>query len=173
METIKNKGGITINAKNEELHAKSGYMVSYADYETQVDTLEKALDTIEEYKALYSDILENDKNYIGVWYDNGTYYIDISMHVMNKDNAIKLAKDNLQKTIFDIKNGTNICLDYNVKFYTLYNKSMRFVKQFDTSQALADFLGKTKRQVEKSLNTNKVLDTVGYIFSDTININEF
>lgn len=168
-EIIKNDGNITINAKGEELHAKGGYMVAYVDYETQADTLEKALEKVEELKPLIKDT----DNYITIINENGIYKINISMHVMNKDNAIKFAKDNLQKTIFDIKNGTNIYLDYNVKFYTLYNKSMRFKKQFDTSQELADFLGKTKRQIEKSLNTNKVLDTVGYIFSDTININEF
>lgn len=166
---ILENGGITLDKDNAILQAKKGYMVSLYDTENTTNDIDKVIELI-----INKQNTLKANEYVGVWFNelNGLYYVDTSVLVTDKDKAVKLAKENIQKAIYDLKNNDSIYLDYNIKFYTLYDKNMNFIKQFDNSQALANFLGKTKRQIEKSLNTNKILDTVGYIFSDTISIQE-
>lgn len=104
---IKN-GGFSLNKDGNS--PATGYMISCKDL----------------YKLNLSD-LSNDKldnaikeatkigGYIGGWLDvnsddKNNFYLDISINVKDKDEAIELAKKNGQLAIYDIASGESIYL---------------------------------------------------------------
>ena len=87
-------GGFSLNS--DGLNATSGFMVSCKDL----------------YKINLSDLIGG---YIGGWLDvnsddKNNFYLDISINVKDKDEAIELAKKNNQLAIFDIATGESIYL---------------------------------------------------------------
>lgn len=69
------------------------------------------------------EIIKNKNNmYIGLWLDSNIMYIDISININDKVEALEFAKYNKQLAIYDLVNNDSIYLkDYNfIKYYTLY-----------------------------------------------------
>lgn len=117
---IENKGA-TLNKELKKASINGGFMVSLEGVEVQknkndIEGIKKA---IEEKKEIIKD---NDNLYIGLWLDNNIMYIDISINIIDKVEALEFAKYNKQLAIFDIINNDSIYLkDYNfIKYYTLY-----------------------------------------------------
>lgn len=98
-----------------------GFMVSLEGTETQTkgDDYQAIKKTIEEKQEIIKD---NNNMYIGLWLDSGIMYIDISININDKMEALEFGKYNKQLAIYDIVNNDSIYLkDYNfVKYYTLY-----------------------------------------------------
>lgn len=104
---IKN-GGFSLSPKGET--PATGYMISCKDL----------------YKLNLSDLSEDKLDnaikqateiggYIGGWLDTETtdtdnFYLDISINVQDKEQALKIAKKNKQLAIYDIENGESIYL---------------------------------------------------------------
>lgn len=117
---IENKGEtLTKELKKAELN--KGFMVSLEGTEVQknvndINGIKKAIEEKQE-------IIKNKNNlYIGLWLDNNIMYIDISINIIDKVEALEFAKYNKQLAIYDIINNDSIYLkDYNfIKYYTLY-----------------------------------------------------
>lgn len=137
---IENKGEtLTKDLKKAEL--KRGYMVSLEGTESQVtgndyQAIKKA---IEEKQA----IIQDSKNlYIGLWLDGGIMYVDISININDKIEALEFAKKNKQLAIYDLVNNDSIYLkDYNfIKYYTLYEVVR------DSSNHIIDYKIKEQRE---------------------------
>lgn len=137
---IENKGEtLTKDLKKAEL--KRGYMVSLEGTESQVagndyQAIKKA---IEEKQA----IIQDSKNlYIGLWLDGGIMYVDISININDKIEALEFAKKNKQLAIYDLVNNDSIYLkDYNfIKYYTLYEVVR------DSSNHIIDYRLKEQRK---------------------------
>ncbi len=114
-------GGATLTSELKKAELKGGYMVSLEGAETQVKG--------DDYNAIKKAIKEKqeiikDKNnmYIGLWLDGGIMYVDISINIIDKVEALEFAKYNKQLAIYDLKNNDSIYLkDYNfIKYYSLY-----------------------------------------------------
>lgn len=117
---IENKGEtLTKDLKKAEL--KKGFMVSLEGTETQVAGNDyKAINqAIADKKEIIKD---RDNLYIGLWLDGGVMYIDISINIQDKAEALEFAKYNRQLAIYDLVNNDSIYLkDYNfIKYYSLY-----------------------------------------------------
>lgn len=114
IEEIKENNGGTYNKEYKTINAKQGYMVSLQGYEKKCKTeqeIEKAImENMEIIKGL-------DNAYLGAWIDEGITYIDISVLVDNKEDAMQLGKVNNQLAIYDIQNNESIYLLY---YYTVY-----------------------------------------------------
>ena len=117
---IKN-GGETLTKDLKKASLTSGYMVSLEGTETQTrgndyQAIKKA---IEEKQEIIKD---GTNMYIGLWLDNNIMYIDISVNIIDKAEALEFGKRNKQLAIYDIVNNDSIYLkDYNfIKYYTLY-----------------------------------------------------
>ena len=117
---IENKGE-TLNKELKKADINGGYMVSLEGTETQTqgDDYQAIKKAIEEKQEI---IKNKDNLYIGLWLDNNIMYIDISININDKVEALEFAKYNKQLAIFDIINNDSIYLkDYNfVKYYSLY-----------------------------------------------------
>lgn len=117
---IENKGE-TLNKELKKADINGGFMVSLEGTETQTrgDDYRAIIKAIEEKQEI---IKNKDNLYIGLWLDNNIMYIDISININDKVEALEFAKYNKQLAIFDIINNDSIYLkDYNfVKYYSLY-----------------------------------------------------
>ena len=83
IKSIKRNGGATINKYGDRVTMKSGYQVSKRDlYIIPVNKLDKLI--IKEAMKL----LKNRGEYLGVWIDNGNAYIDISVRIATKRDAM-------------------------------------------------------------------------------------
>jgi|GEM_PF-2510348 hypothetical protein len=117
---IENKGE-TLTKELKKAELKRGYMVSLEGTETQTkgDDYQAIIKAIEEKQAIIKD---KNNMHIGLWLDNNIMYIDISINIQDKTEALEFAKYNKQLAIYDLKNNDSIYLkDYNfIKYYTLY-----------------------------------------------------
>lgn len=117
---IENKGE-TLTKELKKADINGGFMVSLEGTETQTqgDDYQAINQAIKEKK----EIIKNSNNmYIGLWFDNNIMYIDISINIQNKTEALELAKYNKQLAIYDLENNNSVYLkNYNfLKYYTLY-----------------------------------------------------
>lgn len=117
---IENKGE-TLTKELKKAELKRGYVVSLEGTETQTkgDDYQAIIKAIEEQQAIIKD---KNNMYIGLWLDSNIMYIDISINISDKVEALEFAKYNKQLAIYDLKNNNSIYLkDYNfIKYYTLY-----------------------------------------------------
>lgn len=143
------EGGATLNKYGEDFISNEGFMVSVFGAEFKTTDEEIAKNKIEEY---IEKIQTEEGLFVGVWVDEGEVYIDLSIHILNYNEALEVARNNKQKAIFDLKNKTSIYLNYT-KYYTLY----RVIK--DDEGNIIDY--KIKKQynkledIMKGLNINK------------------
>lgn len=114
IEEIKENGGGTYNKELKSINATSGYMVSLLGYERKCKTIEEIEKAITENTEIIRGL---DSAYLGAWIDEGIVYIDISVLVENKEDALQLGKINNQLAIYDIQNNESIYLNY---YYTIY-----------------------------------------------------
>jgi hypothetical protein len=104
---FKSKGRHNFNTKGRGLQpSKIGFIVSQ---DRGIKVIDKPLEHLnfkeieQDLKALIKRVRATE--FIGLWLDNGIIYIDISRVIQSKENALKLAKEQNQKAIFDIKNN--------------------------------------------------------------------
>ena len=120
MEIIKN-GGATLDKKLENANNNRGYMVSIYGQETKLD-----IQNVEEIKKAILQKQKIVKNYnnlfIGLWIDENDIYIDISINIIDKTEALEFGKKNKQLAIYDLKNNDSLYLkNYNFnRYYTIY-----------------------------------------------------
>jgi hypothetical protein len=104
---FKTKGRHNFNTKGRGLQpSKIGFIVSQ---DRGVKVIDKPLAHLD-FEAIEQDLKALIKRvrtteFIGLWLDNGIIYIDISRVIQSKENALKLAKEQNQRAIFDIKNN--------------------------------------------------------------------
>lgn len=105
---LKNHGA-TLNAKSlKSATLKTGYMVSLADSETQININELNIKLLKDYKKR---ALKNNA-FVGFWLDNNILYLDISKHFNNRLEAIKEGRKNKQLAIYNLKLQKSIYLQY-------------------------------------------------------------
>lgn len=121
IKRIIENGGETLTKELKKASIKGGFMVSLEGTETQTQG--------EDYQAINQaikekqEIIKNKNNlYIGLWLDNNIMFIDVSININDKVEALEFAKYNKQLAIYDLENNDSIYLkDYNfIKYYTLY-----------------------------------------------------
>jgi hypothetical protein len=104
---FKSKGRHNFNTKGRGLQpSKIGFIVSQ---DRGIKVIDKPLEHLnfkeieQDLKALIKRVRATE--FIGLWLDNGIIYIDISRVIQSKEKALKLAKEQNQRAIFDIKNN--------------------------------------------------------------------
>lgn len=120
MEILENKGA-TLDKDLKDFKKNKGYMISLEGQEKKIfkGNIEEIKKEIEEKRKF----IENKEGlYIGLWLEDNYMYIDISIHIEDKTEALETAKKNKQLAIYDLKNNDSLYLkDYNFsKYYTIY-----------------------------------------------------
>lgn len=107
-QMVRDNGGFSVSPSGDS--PKSGFMVSVRDlYKISLDLIEQ--DEID----FASDIASEINGYIGGWLDvNDTninnFYMDISVNIQDKEQALKVARENGQLAIYDIEKNESIYL---------------------------------------------------------------
>ena len=102
-------GGASYSIVSGDYNPNKGYMVSYVGCETITSVL--TLDILVKYIKHYIDYLSTSDVYVGIWLNDGNWYLDISENVSDKDEAIKVARLRKQIAIWDCENNKEIRLD--------------------------------------------------------------
>lgn len=117
--TVLKDGGITVTPRLVRVKRQVGFFVSIKEAETILDLKEFTPDTLNQsIKNIHSSILRlkyhigSREWFIGIWVDkaNEKVYIDISVWIKNREQAVQKGIDEGQIAIWDIENGQEIYL---------------------------------------------------------------
>lgn len=160
------EGGATLNKYGEDFISNEGFMVSVFGAEFKTTDEGKAKNKIREY---LEKIQTEEGLFVGVWVDEGEVYIDLSIHIMDYNEALEVARNNKQKAIFDLKNKTSIYLNYS-KYYTLYKVikddegniiDYKIIRQYDRLEDIIKGLNINKQTLYNCIS--KSLDEVNQL----------
>ena len=183
IKRIIENGGATLTSELKKAELATGFMVSLEGAESQVkgDDYQAIKKAIEEKQAIIKD---NNNLYIGLWLDNNIMYIDISINIIDKVEALEFAKKNKQLAIYDLINNDSIYLkEYDfIKYYTLYevirNKNGEIIDYktreqkeninlFKSIKASAKtLLNATYKSLENISNNSRLIDNKYIIIKD-------
>lgn len=99
-------GGLTINSKSMPVTYKRGYQVSIRDcYKLRVENAQKIVSAIDSVLARIKK-----GQFCGLWIDDGYIYIDISVRILDRLDAVIIGDRLNQKSIYDWQNDYCIML---------------------------------------------------------------
>jgi hypothetical protein len=106
-----NPNGFTIDPTTLQMPAfpKSVFLVSRKDCEQKYDTRPGLLE-VAGWLRRNSDLLSRPGHYVGGWQHNGIFYLDITIPVMGKSNALNIAYANQQIAIYHPFSGESFYL---------------------------------------------------------------
>jgi hypothetical protein len=185
IEIIENKGA-TLDYNYNNFSSNVGFMVSIKGQEVKVN--KNDIENIKKEIEKKREFIKDKKGlFIGLWLDSDMMYIDVSIHIVNYLKALRVARNNEQKAIFDLQKNDSIYLTYT-KYYTLYRVikdsdnniiDYKQIKQYDkkeeikedikaSSKTIDNIIYKSFKQYEKRLK-----DYQNYILvSDKITLEE-
>lgn len=105
-QLAKENKGLTLDA-NTMPYNGVGYAVSLPNHETIILESEFNLDQFSSLLARYTERLQDNQN-IGLWYNAGSWYFDISEVYPNIDQAIQIGIARKQIAIFDYKDQVSV-----------------------------------------------------------------
>lgn len=152
IKKIISEGGATLNKHGEDFITSEGFMVSLFGAEFKTTDEETAKNKIEEY---IEKIKTEEGLFVGVWLDEGEVYVDLSIYIIDYNEALEVARNNKQKAIFNLKDKTSIYLNYK-KYYTLYKVikdedevviDYKIIKQYDNINEIIKELNIKKQTV--------------------------
>lgn len=160
IEEIKNyileNNGITLDS-DCQLNNKKGYCVSIAKYEYITKNINDVMIKLDEYLK----ISQKNKAYnVGVWLDNETFYVDISIIFKDKKKALEFGKKQHQLAIFDnVKNVSLYLNNYNFKtFYTFYrkvNNDLKYICELTKIDDVVKYFNLKNKKVASMFINNK------------------
>lgn len=166
IKKIISEGGATLNKHGEDFINNEGFMVSLFGAEFKTTDEETAKNKIEEY---LEKIQTEEGLFVGVWLDEGEVYVDLSIHILDYNTALEVARNNKQKAIFNLKDKTSIYLNYQ-KYYTLYEVikdedevviDYKIIKQYDKIEEIIKDLNIKKQTLYNCISKN--LDEVSQL----------
>ena len=156
---IKN-GGVTLTSDLKVANINGGYMVSILGYEKtfRYNDTEGINDYI---KNLQGKIGSKKGYFIGLWTYKNELYIDVSINIIDKVDALEFGKKNKQIAIYEVLTGENIPIK-NYKFityYTLYklldNGDYVVLKQTEQLEVMMEYLKNYNINYTYKVLTNK------------------
>ncbi|MFD7336701.1 hypothetical protein ACFV98_11940 [Streptomyces violascens] len=106
--TIVDDGGLTFSPF--ELTPVVGYMVSIAGSERIIPLEDFGPENLAEYVGDYAASVADLGLFYGAWVDEGLVYLDLSMNVIDRSEAVAMGHLESQLAIFDVANGDVISL---------------------------------------------------------------
>lgn len=101
LQKIINDGGATLRRHGEAVNYKNGYQVSKKDvYIIDITATEKLSEAVNTVLAMLSR-----GEYCGIWINDGNAYIDVSIRLTDKGEALKMGRKLNQISIFDWATG--------------------------------------------------------------------
>lgn len=156
---IKN-GGATLTSDLKVANINGGYMVSILGYERTFEYNDT--EGINNYIINLQGKIGSKKGYfIGLWTYENKLFIDVSINIIDKSDALEFGKKNKQIAIYEVLTGANIPLkDYNfITYYTLYreldNGDYVVMKQTEKLEVMMEYLKSYNINYSYKVLTNK------------------
>lgn len=108
-ETLQN-GGASYSILSGELNPTNGYFVSIANKGITVDVNDFNQKVVADFISENAIQLNQAKYFVGSWIEKGIVYLDITVQVTDKRNALELGYRNGQQAIYDANVGKVIDL---------------------------------------------------------------
>ena len=158
-EIIK-QGGATLTSNLEVANINGGYMVSILGYEKTFEYNDT--ENINNYIIELKNKIGSKKGYfIGLWTFQNELYVDLSINIIDKSDALEFGKKNKQIAIYEVLTGENIPIK-NYKFityYTLYklldNGDYVVMKQTEQLEVMREYLKSYNINYTYKVLTNK------------------
>jgi hypothetical protein len=123
------EGGSSLNAKLYNPIGKPGYMVEYYPDRTKIFKGKKISQRdINKFIKKNSDLLINEDNYVGTWYNSqeGVSYLGVSKKYLDKTEALYWGQIKKQKSIFDLLTMQDITVPAKPVVYNPTMGGLRF-----------------------------------------------
>lgn len=160
IKKIIEKGGETLTSNLKVANIAGGYMVSILGYEKTFEYNDTK--NINDYILNLQDKIKDKKGYfIGLWTYENKLYIDVSINIIDKVDALEFGKKNKQISIYNIENGNTIDInDYKfITYYTLYKKldngDYIVLKQTEQLEVMIEYLKNYNINYSYKVLTNK------------------
>lgn len=101
---VQNNNGATLTSDLDNATIDNGYMVSLAGYEIKTTIELLSSEMLKEYQS----IAKQHNAFVGLWLDNNELYLDISVNIKDKQQALKMARDNKQLAIYHMDKGATV-----------------------------------------------------------------
>lgn len=180
-EIIKN-GGATLTRELKQAELKKGYMVSLEGAESQTNKNDyKAI--IQAIKEKQEIVKDNSDLYIGLWVDNDTMYVDVSINISDKVEALEFGKKNKQLALYDLEEDKSLYLkDYEFnRYYTIYEVvkdendniiDYKLITQKDSIKELVSYFNCSIKTIKNSIY-NSLIDNYKQLVNDCIIIKDY
>ena len=104
LDYVKENGGVSYSTVYGNLSGKKGYAVSiYKEREVVIPYPELTETEVRNYYFENAELLAQPEHFLGIWVENDTAYLDVSVMVRLKAEALELAKEKNQLAIFDLR----------------------------------------------------------------------
>ena len=151
---IENEGA-TLDKDYNDFKSDVGFMVSLKGQEVKVNKndIKGIKKEIEEKREFIKD---KKGLYVGLWLEDDIIYIDVSIHIVNYSKALRVARNNDQKAIYDLQKNDSIYLTY-LKYYTLYRVvkdsndniiDYELIKQYDKKEDIKEELKASSKTID-------------------------
>jgi hypothetical protein len=109
------QGGVTIDTKTGETPSSGFAFAPEKSTERIVPLKEFNAGHTEQFMTDHADALNQPNNYLGVWVDGDSVYLDVSTVLPDKEAAMAAAAKGEQKAIFDLSTGETHNIEYGKK----------------------------------------------------------
>ena len=158
-EIIK-QGGATLTSDLKVASINGGYMVSILGYEKTFEYNDT--EDINNYIIeLQKKIGSKEDYFIGLWTYENKLFVDVSINIIDKCDALEFGRKNKQIAIYEVLTGENIPIK-NYKFityYTLYklldNGDYVVLKQTEQIEVMMEYLKNYNINYTYKVLTNK------------------
>lgn len=104
LDHVKENGGVSYSTVYGDLSGKKGYAVSiYKEREVVIPYSQLTENEVRNYYFENAELLAQPEHFLGIWVDDGNAYLDVSVMVRLKADALQLAKEKQQLAIYDLR----------------------------------------------------------------------